>query len=110
MKYYLLLSVVLVLTGCVNATMTTSPVSKFGPVEQENNKKGVIEYLDNSQIMDSIRKANRESAYKQMFDVCEGKYTIVNEFTRTDAEVKQSSLFSEVKMTDRYKVIEFQCL
>ncbi|MDC5819160.1 hypothetical protein OPW19_04890 [Vibrio europaeus] len=112
MKYFSITLTTLALTGCVNATMTTSPISEYGPVEQDSSKVGIIEYLDNSQLLDSIRQANRESAYKQMFEVCNGKYSIVEEYTRQDAEVTQSSWLTgtEVKTADRYNVIEFQCL
>ncbi len=111
-KYIQLCVTCLILTGCINATMTSSPISEYGPVEQSIDKKGVIEYLDNSNVMDAIRKANRKSAYKQMFNVCNGKYTITNEYTRNDAEVVQGSTLSlsQVKTVERYKVIEFKCL
>ena len=63
--------------------------SKYAPLNESNGDGEVFYRLG---IMDVFNTSQRESAYKQMFEQCKGKYNITNEWTD---EQNSSSGFSQ---------------
>lgn len=92
-----ILTLSLLLTGCA-ATMVNDPGaanSKYGPTNA-SSRPGLIKFLN--QGAPPVREARREDAYKQMFDVCRGKYKIISEGPRTENET-----------ADEYYYFSFAC-
>jgi len=61
--------------------MISSPSrpSQYGPV---NQSRGTVEYLNAG--ASGIIASRRNSAYRQMFEACGGKYKIINEYPNKD--------------------------
>jgi len=92
------------LVGCPKSHMMVKPTaSQFGPV---NKQFGLIKY----RLSTRKRDANREHAFKQMYETCQGKYKIISE--------KQETVFGGmvpignmmIADNDEYMFIEFECL
>jgi hypothetical protein len=72
MKIYFLF---LFLVSCGSVMVTEPTTSQYAPKNYKG--KGMIKYLNNG--ADSIIKERREDAFKNMYEKCNGKYSILNE-------------------------------
>ncbi len=125
-KVILLIVVSLCLVNC-GATMV-KPIntgSKYAPLNESNRDGEVVYRLGR---MDAFNKSQRESAYKQMYEQCNGKYNINNEWTdaesssggfsqssasgsanKNQANVKAQSSSAYSSDTTLYQHISFSC-
>lgn len=103
------LAIALTIGGCVGANMVSSPRSDsaYGPIN-EGERVGVIKYLNAG--ADSVIKARREDAYKQMFDACSGRYEIVAEGGASEGGTVIATGNSTTYVTSQYWYIQFKCV
>ncbi len=106
MKLRLIVLIVIsaLLTGCTSATLQIRD-SKYGPVGEKRG--GTTSYL-NDGANSAVRK-RRELAYKKMYELCDGRYKITNEYDRSDDAV--GFVYGGVASAhrDTYRYIEFDC-
>lgn len=95
--------------GCTSAQMVSSPNSgsAYAPVN-ESSRSGIVKYLNDG--ADFVRKQRREDAYKQMHDVCGGRYKIDAEGTSAEGGAIVNSGPSSFWMQSNYWYIQFSCL
>lgn len=126
-KVILMALVVFLLAGC-GATMV-KPVntgSKYAPLNEGDGKGEAIYRLGR---MDSFNDSQREDAYKKMYEQCDGKYNIVDEWTdsentssgfaqsttnatanKSQAKVQSQSTSMFVDDQTHYRHITFKCV
>lgn len=103
------LLVAAVMSGC-SATMVNAPGgsrSAFAPVN-EAQRPGTISYLN--QGADSIIRARRGDAYKQMHGACGGDYRIEGEGPQMSGGVLAPVGRSAVFIPSQYWFIQFSCV
>ncbi|MGE0171844.1 MAG: hypothetical protein AB7T49_03630 [Oligoflexales bacterium] len=107
MKALILLAMICV--SCTATMVSPSTVdSAYAPVNS-GTKTGIVKYLN--QGADSVIKARREDAYKQMFDNCSGKYKIDAEGPRTEGGYVTAVSSSAATWGDiQYWYIQFSCV
>jgi hypothetical protein len=76
-KRLLVMLLIILLAGCgANMIRVPGETSQYAPMN-DNPKRGVISYKANGPAW--AVKARLEDAYKQMYELCNGKYIIINE-------------------------------
>lgn len=107
-KYFILLCVVLQ-CGC-SAQSVISPgatsASIYAP-ENEGDRNGVVKYLAGGHA--SVVNARRDSAYKMMYESCNGKYKIINESLKSEGGSISAYGSSAFYSDTQYVYIEFMC-
>ena len=88
------------LFGCTSHWVyrTGDKPNKYAPTNESNKKNGVIKYL--AQGVATAKRIRRETAYKEMYSYCGGKYKILKEVVASDKEGVNSS---------NYVYITFEC-
>lgn len=100
----------LLLGGCT-ATMIIEPGknknSAYAPVN-ENSRYGLIKYYFS--VFDYANQARREDAYKQMYEVCGGKYKIITEEVKSEGGTAMPLGDRTIYHDSQYIYIEFECV
>ena len=99
-----------ILISC-SATMVHSPgdssQSQNAPIN-ERSRGGVVKYLNAG--ADSVINARRESAYKQMYESCHGRYRIDAEGPREEGGVVMPIGTGAYFGNFQYWYIQFSCV
>jgi hypothetical protein len=102
---FALVGLILLLGGCANNAKVlqvpgNTEQSKYGP-QNEKRLTGIVAYK-----LGGDAEANREEAYKKMFDTCNGKYNIIKEWEQSKGGVFVYGAFVKI----RHQYIEFNCI
>jgi len=107
-KKSVFLCVSVFLCGC-SASMVYNPstsVSQYAPIN-EKSRPGMVKYLNEGAAF--VRQARRDAAYKQMYDSCGGKYSIVSEGVRAEGGVAVPMDTGVIYADSQYVYISFVC-
>jgi hypothetical protein len=109
MKALVLSFLILAASGCTTASMVNYPgrnTSAYGP-SNASSLPGTISYLN--QGADIVIQRRRDNAYKQMYDACNGRYSILSEGSQTQGGVATSMGSSTFYSPAQYWYISFKC-
>ncbi|GGB45976.1 hypothetical protein K8B83_04900 [Shewanella inventionis] len=119
MKYFIVpIATIIFLSGCTSADILRKPgeVSKQSQYAPQNetpkaNNIGIMRYLNEG--AEFVREARREDAYKKMYNLCNGKYELVDE---ADSETTPTTFINETStgftaqtLSSTYTYIYFRC-
>ena len=81
---------------------------EYAPMNDYKNNYGVVSYLNEG--VSSIRKARREESFKKMYELCNGKYVIIEEKnSETDPlYIVNENMIGSVSST--YVFFKFECV
>lgn len=70
------------MSGCKSATLVRVPgtsdiPSQYAPLNRQDNDFGIVSYLDEGSK--AVRDARKKDAYKKMYEVCDGRYVVLDE-------------------------------
>jgi hypothetical protein len=112
------IATIFLLSGCTSADILRKPgeVSKQSQYAPQNEKSksddiGIMRYLNEGAAF--VTEARREDAYKKMYNLCNGKYELVNE---ADSETTPTTFINETStgftaqtLSSTYTYIYFRC-